>query len=102
MPVNNTKIRELRLQRGWTLAEAARPAGMKRDQQWHVVEKGERKHITAETLWRFARALGLPMDELMTDEVRVPTPRGRFKRRGRRPGLSKSKGRRAPKPRSVV
>ena len=74
VPLNRKKIRELREARGWSLARAATEAGMGNRQQWEKVEAGRVADPSISTVERIARALGVGIDELMTDDTPPPTP----------------------------
>ena len=66
--LDHRKIRQLREARGWTLAVAADHAGMRNLQQWQQIESGQRRDPGVSTVDRIARALGVKLDELMTDD----------------------------------
>lgn len=59
-----TVVGSLRDQRGWSLAELADEAGKHRT-HLGLVERGER-HVSVESAYRLARALGLSLTELVT------------------------------------
>jgi transcriptional regulator with XRE-family HTH domain len=65
--VNRAAIKLRREALSLTMDEAGRRAGWhaRSKQRWYAVEGGARKHISAETLYLVARALGCSMDELM-------------------------------------
>ena len=68
MPVDRRKIAELRERKTLTMEEAAKRAGMSSRQRWYAIESGLRANITPDTLYAVARALGVTMDELMTQD----------------------------------
>jgi transcriptional regulator with XRE-family HTH domain len=68
MPLDRGKIRELRVSKGWSHAEAARHAGMANRQQWEAIESGRRADPSFSTVQRIARALGVTLDELAADD----------------------------------
>lgn len=65
IPLDNAKIRKLRLAAGLTLAEAATRAGIGRPQMWSDIEQGRRKNLTIDTLERIARVLNVRPGELL-------------------------------------
>ena len=67
VPLSRATIRRLREAKGWSLAVAAREAGMKYAQQWHQVEAGKVADPSISTVERMARALGVGIDDLMAD-----------------------------------
>jgi transcriptional regulator with XRE-family HTH domain len=69
------EIRRLRKAKGWTMAEAARRAGLNSAQHWNNIEKGWIPHIGAETLYAVAKALGVSMESLLSPDS--PKPRKR-------------------------
>ncbi len=67
MPVNCDEIKRRRVAAGWSMAEAARRAGMGSRQAWQHIESGSRPDPTVSTLQRIARALGCGVDDLLSD-----------------------------------
>ncbi len=61
------KLRVLRTQKGWTLVEAARRAGVGRD-TLSDLERG-RQHPVAPTLAKIAKGYGVPVEELLEEPV---------------------------------
>ncbi len=64
MPINTTKLRTIREQRGLSQAAAARAAGLTR-QRWCDLECGRRPRPSLDLTLRVARALGVQVEELM-------------------------------------
>ena len=73
VPLDVERIRQIRVERGWSMAEAARRAGFSR-QRWHQVESGARPDPTFSTVDRMARALGVTILDLMSDDDTPPPP----------------------------
>jgi transcriptional regulator with XRE-family HTH domain len=65
MPLNPTRIRQLRLQAGLTLQQAADKAGLTNRQKWARLEAGGVPDPQISTLERIARALGVSVGELL-------------------------------------
>jgi transcriptional regulator with XRE-family HTH domain len=65
------RIRELRVQRGWSQEEFADVCGVHRTYMGHL-ERGE-KNVSFSSLVRVAAALSLPISELFTDLERAGT-----------------------------
>ena len=65
MPLDITKMRELREKRGLSLAQAAKAAGFAGRQQWHQIESGQRTNIELNTLEKIAEALGVKARDLL-------------------------------------
>ena len=61
------RLRELREGRGWSQRHLAKIAGVS---QGHVglIEKGDRSQVTVDVAKKLAVALGVTVDELLTDE----------------------------------
>nr|MBA2632940.1 helix-turn-helix transcriptional regulator [Chloroflexota bacterium] len=59
------KVRELRLKRGLSQAEAAAAAGLAGRQRWYEIESGTKSNITIDTLNRVAAALGVKARDLL-------------------------------------
>jgi transcriptional regulator with XRE-family HTH domain len=59
--MTSPRIRDIRLQRGWTLAEAAALAGISISMLSRL-ERGERR-LTPAGMVELARRLGIPVDE---------------------------------------
>lgn len=68
VPLDRLKIRELRLARGWSYAQAAERAGMAHRQQWQNIEAGRVVDPSFSTIERIARALAVSLDDLVADE----------------------------------
>jgi transcriptional regulator with XRE-family HTH domain len=64
MPVDTTKIKKLREERGLSLAAAAKAAGLRSRQAWHGIETGAYSP-TVETLEKVAAALGVKATALL-------------------------------------
>jgi transcriptional regulator with XRE-family HTH domain len=71
MPVNTSRIRELREKRGLTQQEAAEKSGLKTKQAWNNIEKGRQTNMTVETLEKVAKGLGVKVSALLVDEKKV-------------------------------
>ena len=76
MMIPDTKaIRERREAQSLTLSEAAKraefvtPEGVVKRQHWHRVETGGKPNISADTLYRMAKALRCRMEDLLIDEA---------------------------------
>lgn len=67
MIYDKDKIKGLRLARGYSQTELARRAGLSQP-TISAVESGE-EHVKATTLERLARALGVPLQELMKSKI---------------------------------
>ena len=67
MPLDTTKLRQLRERQGFTLDEAARRAGFAGRQRWYAIESGGKGKVTPDTLLALANALGVTMEELMSE-----------------------------------
>ena len=67
MPVNADEIKRRRLDKGWSMIEAAEHAGMSSRQSWYNIESGRRSDPTVSTLQRIARALSCGVDDLLKD-----------------------------------
>jgi transcriptional regulator with XRE-family HTH domain len=68
-------IRDAREAQGLTLDEAAKRAGFVNDagtvqrQNWYRLESGHRREVSADTLYRIAKALRRRMEDLLIDEA---------------------------------
>jgi transcriptional regulator with XRE-family HTH domain len=58
-------VRALRKQRDWSQAHLAAAAGLSRQSTVSMLETGERKHGTSETIKKVAEAFGMTVDELL-------------------------------------
>jgi transcriptional regulator with XRE-family HTH domain len=65
MPANFAKIEKLRKKAGLTKEEAAKKAGFKEAQRWHDLEVGRFPDPRISTLEKVAKALGVPIEELL-------------------------------------
>ena len=63
--IDREKIKLLREKRGWSIAEAAKRAGMRSRSLWSDVEYGRSDNITIHRLNDFARALGVSAASLL-------------------------------------
>lgn len=68
VPLHRQKIRQLRKAKGWTLADAAREAGMNSGEQWRQIEAGIRRDPSISTIERMAKALGVTVNDLLAPE----------------------------------
>jgi transcriptional regulator with XRE-family HTH domain len=59
------RIKRLRLARGWTQPDLARKAGLRSSGHVSLLESGGRRDPSASTLKRVAKALGVPVTELL-------------------------------------
>lgn len=64
MPIDPAKLTAAREAAGLSPAEAARRAGMPR-QNWHRIESGERPNPTLETVEAVAKAVGVGIERLL-------------------------------------
>lgn len=62
------KMKALRIKAGLTLDDAAKLAGFKGRQQWHLIESGVRADIRVSTLPKLAKALGCDPCSLLVKE----------------------------------
>ena len=65
VPLDVDKIRQLRLGKGLSIAEAARRAGMNSRQHWHAVETGVNVDVRLSLLESIARALDVDPGDLL-------------------------------------
>jgi len=63
--LDTDKIRAIRENLKLSQAEAARRAGMKNRQAWHLIESGLRTNIELDTLERLAKALQVKPADLL-------------------------------------
>ena len=68
--INRRKLRQLRMDLGWTQKDLERQSGVRRS-TISKIETGERLNLRTTTLQGLARALGVPADELL---IRPHTP----------------------------
>jgi transcriptional regulator with XRE-family HTH domain len=59
------KLRELRLQRGLSMEQAAKLAGLPSRQRWYAIESGRRANVTIQTLGGICRALKCKPQDLL-------------------------------------
>ena len=70
VPIDIVKLKTLRESRGWTMQQAAEAANLSGGRQsWNDVESGRRPNPTVDTALRIARALGVKIDDLVTDKT---------------------------------
>ena len=67
MPLDRSRIRQLRLKLGLSQDEAAQLAGLSGRQQWNNIETGDRPNPSIETVEKIAKALGVKVDDLLKD-----------------------------------
>lgn len=65
MPIDTTKLRELREKRGLTQEEAAKRAKIGGKRRWYDYEAGRRTNATIVTLEKIAKVLGVHASELI-------------------------------------
>lgn len=63
--MDRVKIKHLREQRGLSLADAARQAGLSSRQVWYQIESGRLENLTIATLERIAKVLGCRAADLL-------------------------------------
>ena len=62
------RLEACRRDKGWTIAEFARRAKMNQTLLWKILN-GDRPHVSASTVRRLARALGVSTDYLLSMDV---------------------------------
>ena len=62
------RVREARMRRGWTQAELARRAGVRRATV-NSLESGRRERVNLDVLEKVAKALGVPTLRLLREEA---------------------------------
>jgi transcriptional regulator with XRE-family HTH domain len=65
MPVDVTKIRQLRMKKNLTQEDAASAAGLNSRQHWNQIETGLRPNITVSMLEKVAKALKVKAKDLL-------------------------------------
>lgn len=65
------RVQALRIARGWSESEACRQAGVARNL---LAQKRDRKTLSDESLAAFAKAYGVPVEDLTRDTVAAPKP----------------------------
>lgn len=65
MPIDNKRIRELRIEKGLTQQQAADAVGFSNRQVWYQLEAGILDNITVRTLETVAKVLGVKAKELL-------------------------------------
>lgn len=63
--IDHTAIRDARLKKKISQAEAAKFAGLAGAGKWSEIETGKKKNVTTDTLERIARALGVKAKDLL-------------------------------------